>query len=108
MVDDHNYNEVRIVVIPEGVNVIKVYSYCYNDNDERTYYSLEHGTYPNNKNWGVADINTTKIRYVGVTPGKSYTVTAEVSSDSSTGFSGGSRIYYSAEINTHTPDVEDY
>lgn len=110
-VDEHNQVESIIVVIPDGVKVVKVYSYCGNDNGERTYYSLSTGTWPNDKNWGLTsfgDLTTNRLRYIGVTPGKSYTVTAEISSDSSGGFYGYSRIYYSQEINSHTPDVEDY
>ena len=109
---NHNiYTRSIIVTIPKGVKVIKVYSYCNNDNSERTYYSLSTGRWPNDKNWGSISLNDSDInrtRYIGVTPDKSYTVTAEISSDSSNGFYGGSRIYYSAEINTHTPNVEDY
>lgn len=110
-VDEHNQVESIIVVIPDGVKVVKVYSYCGNDNSERTYYSLSTGTWPNDKNWGLTSLNdltTNRTRYIGVTPGKSYTVTAEISSDSAAGFYGYSRIYYSQEINSHTPDVEDY
>lgn len=110
-VDEHNQVESIIVVIPDGVKVVKVYSYCDNDNSERTYYSLSTGTWPNDKNWGLTsanDLTTNRTRYIGVTPGKSYTVTAEISSDSAAGFYGYSRIYYSQEINSHTPDVEDY
>lgn len=110
-VDGHNPVDSIIVVIPDGVKVVKVYSYCDNDNSDITYYSLSTGTWPNNKNWGLAsfdDLTTNRSRYIGVTPGKSYTVTAEISSDSYDGFYGYSRIYYSQEINSHTPDVEDY
>lgn len=110
-VDDYNQTESAIVVIPDGVKVIKVYSYCNNDNSERTYYSLSTGTWPNDKNWGSVSLNdlvTNRTRYIGVTPGKSYTVTAEISSDSAKGFYGYSRIYYSTEINTHTPNIKDY
>lgn len=110
-VDHRTYSKSIIVVIPEGVKVIKVYSACGNDYSERTYYSLSTGTWPNDKNWGsvsLSDSASARTRYIGVTPGKSYTVTAEVSSDSSDGYWGYSRIYYSAEINTHTPNVKDY
>ena len=110
-VDHRTYSKSIIVVIPEGVKVIKVYSACGNDNSERTYYSLSTGAWPNDKNWGsvsLSDSASARTRYIGVTPGKSYTVIAEVSSDSSDGYWGYSRIYYSAEINTHTPNVKDY
>ena len=74
-------------------------------------YTLSTGNYPNNKNWAFIDASDDTdvygTRYVGVTPGKSYTVTADISTYGNS-FYCSSEIYYSAEINTHAPDVEDY
>lgn len=109
-VNNIDYSKSIIVTIPKGVNVIMVVSVCSNVSSptSRTFYSLSTGTYPNNKYWAEVNVGESKLRYIGVTPEKSYTVTADISSNSSKGFQGGSTIYYSAEINTQTPDVEDY
>ena len=45
--------------------------------------------------------------YIGVTPGKDYTIILEIS-DSMPDDNVSGYVYYSAEINTHTPDVTDY
>lgn len=44
------------------------------------------------------------ITYIGVTPGKEYSLILETEDTDAV----WARIYYSAEINTHTPDVTDY
>ena len=60
------------------------------------------------KTWAsrVAGYDTEQM-YIGVTPGKDYTIILETidsfSDDNVSGY-----VYYSAEINTHTPDVTDY
>ena len=45
-------------------------------------------------------------KYIGVTPGKSYTL--KLDSVVTKNVEGAATVYYSAEINTHTPDVKDY
>lgn len=109
-VNNVDYSKSIIVTIPKGVNVIMVMSVCTNYSSPigKTHYSLSTGTYPNNKYWASVDVDKDEIRYIGVTPEKSYIVTADISSTSSNGFQGGSTFYYSAEINTQTPDVKDY
>ena len=54
--------------------------------------------------------NDTQTVYVGVTPGKSYYVTAVIATDvANVGSAGGSfNISYSASINQQTPTVTDY
>ena len=49
--------------------------------------------------------NDASVQYVGVTPGKSYTLKLSKIDSIST---VSAIIYYSTEINTHTPDVTDY
>ena len=60
----------------------------------------------NNIKW-VKSINTeSDAKYIGVTPGKSYTLKLDTVVNKNV--EGAATVYYSAEINTHTPDVEDY
>ena len=50
---------------------------------------------------------TGKIVYIGVTPGKLYNIKYSINSEIEL-VDYSCTIGYSAEINTHTPDVEDY
>ena len=94
--------------IPNGVNVLKVmfddtndgfyeedppYGWLYNNLNKKYWVTLQ-GSGMDSTAW--------EILYVGVTPNKSYTLNVEF------GHSGGLKLCYSAEINTHTPNVTDY
>lgn len=80
--------------VPDGCKVIKVHIFNRFDTDCGLY------NFHNNKCWSD---NTIMISYIGVTSGKSYKVICYGINDHATAI-----ISYSAEINTHTPDVEDY
>lgn len=62
----------------------------------------------NNKQWrNDGDINSVKYtEYIGVTPNKRYTVTAEANGEDN--YEGYFYIKYSPEINNKAPTVYDY
>ncbi len=97
------------ITIPDRVTVVKVDGNCYtyNDNYEEEPPVCALFNRSNNKNWlysqGDGSTDSTIGRsYVGVTPNKSYNLGFIIIN------SGNIEISYSAEINTHTPDVKDY
>ena len=61
---------------------------------------LAHG----NKLWITGYGNYSNIKYIAVTPGKGYTLRYTIDKIGSSYI----KLTYSAEINTHTPDIEDY
>ena len=60
----------------------------------------------NNIKWVVSKNTESVAKYIGVTPGKSYTLMLK--SVANKNVEGAATVYYSAKINTHTPDVKDY
>ena len=107
---DDQYDSIFTDTIPNGVNIIKViasatggefYGSGVNVKNKRT-----------NKSWGFADANPNDYyehtTYVGVTPGKTYTIIIDGYNDGDNPGYWEFMISYSAEINTHTPDIEDY
>lgn len=65
--------------------------------------SLTHQS--NNMVWNQITVGTgTSTTFIGVTPGKEYSLILDAEDTDY----AWARIWYSAEINTHTPDVEDY
>lgn len=100
------YTTVTITV-PAGVKVLKVEGDVYHEHEGEValdVYSVNGKKYWLSV-WGYADAYD--IRYVGVTPNKSYTL--KLSTDSETGTESGSvTISYSQSINNQTPRVTDY
>lgn len=100
------YTTVTITV-PAGVKVLKVEGDVYHEHEGEValdVYSVNGKKYWLSV-WGYGDAYD--IRYVGVTPNKSYTL--KLSADSETGTESGSvTISYSQSINNQTPRVTDY
>lgn len=100
------YTTVTITV-PAGVKVLKVEGDVYHEHEGEValdVYSVNGKKYWLSV-WGYGDAYD--IRYVGVTPNKSYTL--KLSTDSETGTESGSvTISYSQSINNQTPRVTDY
>ena len=104
------------IVIPAGVHVVKAYGHCWAEAEDgeaqatvemytsKNYISISCMASP------FETANDTQTVYVGVTPGKSYYVTAVIATDvANVGSAGGSfNISYSASINQQTPTVTDY
>ena len=107
---DDQYYSIFTDTIPNGVNIIKVivsatggefYGSGINVKNKKT-----------NKSWGSIDANPNDYNehttYIGVTPGKTYTIIIDGYNDGDNPGYWEFMISYSAEINTHTPDIEDY
>ena len=85
-------------IVPNGCKVVKAYIFnrfadmgdLMNINTNKLWLNMDTGV----------DSDT---KYIGVTPGKQYTLTCYSEYDRAI-----ATVSYSAEINTHTPDVEDY
>lgn len=100
-------NTTVTITVPAGVKVLKVDGAISHENEGEValdVYSV------NGKKYWLSAYNyeyAHVIRYVGVTPNKSYTL--ELSSYSETGAeSGVVTISYSQSINNQTPNVTDY
>ena len=104
------YYEDKSITMPLGCKVVKL-EFCLEgaseddaDSAEATVYNIS-----NNKSWGYVDMPNiygyTKIVYVGITPGKTYTL--RIHNDGNN-LSIVGRIYYSKSINNMTPDITDY
>lgn len=105
------YNEYGPVnlnfTVPTGVNVLKVLYSCYDA------YGSTQGELRNsitNVMWHLSEpsISSSDTFYVGVTPGKKYSLCSFVSSSSEEGYDEYCSISYSASINQQTPTVTDY
>lgn len=107
---DDKYNSIFTDTIPNGVNIIKVLARATSGGDWTTIADITIKNNKTNKIWASACSQTSetdeKIVYIAVTPGKTYTIHILDYTDDA----GRSEwaIYYSTEINTHTPDVKDY
>lgn len=97
--NDGGYPFIDTFTVPSGCKVVKTQIF---DRAGREI-SLLHQS--NEFIWNYAEdgvgLSTT---YIGVTPGKEYSLILEAEETDY----AWARIYYSAEINTHTPDIEDY
>lgn len=102
------YDSNYLLTIPSGVKVLEVYLSIDSLNEgTEGYISILNNNsdkkWANTQGWWENDSNDT-INYVGVTPGKTYSlfISMEVDGDSS-GY-----IAYSPEINNETPTIYDY
>lgn len=107
LLSTEDVNTTVTITVPAGVKVLKVDGGVYHENEGDValdIYSV------NGKKYWLSLLNrgeAHEIRYVGVTPNKSYTL--KLSSDSETGAeSGDVTISYSQSINNQTPKVTDY
>lgn len=107
---DDQYNSVYTDTIPNGVNVIKVIASA--TGGEFYGAGIVITNKRTKKNWGSADAAENNYdehtKYIGVTPGKTYTIIIGGYNDGDNPGYWEFLISYSKEINTHTPDVEDY
>lgn len=107
---DDKYHTIFTDTIPNGVNIIKVVV----DATGGDWYSAEMIIRNNktNKIWTYVSAESfetnEKIVYIAVTPGKTYTISIEEHADGDSPGYCEWTIYYSAEINTHAPDITDY
>lgn len=97
--------ESRTILVPQGCKVVLLVIDSGPDDEGRGVYARVRNL-DTNKYWyegdGLPD-GFSDITYVGVTPGKSYTLRLVGRGDDPR-----CTIYYSASINNKTPDVTDY
>lgn len=96
------------ITVPAGVQVLKIVGDIYHENEEGEV-ALDVYSVNGKKYWlSLWDYeNAYGLRYIGVTPNKSYTL--RIGASSSTGTESGTvRISYSQSINNQTPSVTDY
>ena len=107
---DDRYNSIFTDTIPNGVDIIKVIAMATGGDWYGASISINNNK--TNKNWCSAYAEATgyddDTKYIGVTPGVTYTINAYSDTDGDSPGYCSFMISYSAEINTHTPDVEDY
>lgn len=107
LLDTEDVNTTVTITVPAGVKVLKVEGAV--DHEHEGEVALDVYSVNGKKYWlSVYNYGTAyDIRYVGVTPNKSYTL--KLSTDSETGTeSGDVVISYSQSINNQTPKVTDY
>lgn len=100
-------NTTVTITVPAGVKVLKVEGDVYHENEGEV--ALDVYSVNGKKYWlSLWDYEGAYgLRYIGVTPNKSYTL--KLSTDSETGTESGSvTISYSQSINNQTPKVTDY
>lgn len=104
--------ETKTLTIPKGVNVIKIVIGVTNPGNGRIWIRVKSGDIIWISGSGSDDgtLSYTRTAYIGVSAEKNYTIVAEIEHEiiDDHYINGEVSIYYSAEINTHTPDVEDY
>lgn len=107
LLSTEDVNTMVTITVPAGVKVLKVAGGVYHEHEGEVVldvYSV------NSKKYWLSLLNygdAHGIRYVGVTPNKSYTL--ELSTSSETGAESGEvTISYSQSINNQTPKVTDY
>lgn len=107
---DDAYNSVFTDTIPNGVNIIKVIASA--TGGEFYGAGIDIRNKRTNKSWGSANAAENKYdehtTYIGVTSGKTYTILIYGYNDGDNPGYWEFSISYSAEINTHAPDIEDY
>lgn len=104
----NQYGSVQIEFkVPAGVKVLKVLYSCY---DAYGSTQGELRNYVTNVLWHLSETSSSSadIFYVGVTPGKKYSLYSIVSSASDEGYDEYCSISYSASINQQAPTVTDY
>lgn len=95
------------ITVPAGVQVLKIVGDIYHENEGEV--ALDVYSVNGKKYWlSLWDYEGAYgLRYIGVTPNKSYTL--RIGASSSTGTESGSvTISYSQSINNQTPSVTDY
>lgn len=100
-------NTTVTITVPAGVKVLKVEGDVYHENEGEV--ALDVYSVNGKKYWlSLWDYEGAYgLRYIGVTPNKSYTL--RIGASSSTGTESGSvTISYSQSINNQTPKVTDY
>ena len=107
LLDTYEWYRQHIITVPAGVNVLKVYADVYHESDG--YVELDVYSVTGSKYWlsifGYE--NTAGVKYVGVTPNKSYALSIVAGSESGTE-SCTVQVSYSQSINQQTPNVTDY
>lgn len=100
-------NTTVTITVPAGVRVLKVEGDVYHEHEGEV--ALDVYSVNSKKYWlSVYNYETAyDIRYVGVTPNKSYKLKLSTDSETDTE-SGGVTISYSQSINNQTPKVTDY
>lgn len=107
LLSTRDVNITVTITVPAGVKVLKVEGNVYHEYEGEValdVYSVNSKKYWLSF-WGLEDAYY--IRYVGVTPNKSYTLKLSTHSETSTE-SGSVTISYSQSINNQTPKVTDY
>lgn len=107
LLDTEDVNTTVTITVPAGVKVLKVEGAV--DHEHEGEVALDVYSVNGKKYWlSVYNYGTAyDIRYVGVTPNKSYTL--KLSTDSETGTEAGDVVIsYSQSINNQTPKVTDY
>lgn len=107
--DTYNDYITKTITIPSGIKVIEVYASCYSDNStEQLFLSVSNDS--NHKFW--LDNNdyysVASDGYIGVTPNKQYSITADANTHDGNAYIDSFYIEYSPEINKKTPTVYDY
>ena len=95
------------ITVPAGVQVLKIVGGIYHENEGEV--ALNVYSVNGKKYWlSLLDYEGAHgLRYIGVTPNKSYTL--RIGASSSTGTESGTvEISYSQSINNQTPSVTDY
>lgn len=107
--DTYNDYIIKTITIPSGIKVINVYASCYSDDStEPLFLSVSNDS--NHKFWLRNDdyYNVASDGYIGVTPNKQYSITADANAHDGNVYIDSFYIKYSPEINKKTPTVYDY
>ena len=107
---DDIYYSIFTDTIPNGVDIIKVSVSAVGGDWYGANITVKNNR--TNKFWAEAYAEANnfdeRIVYIAVTSGKTYTINIDEYTEGDSPGYCYCAIYYSAEINTHTPDVEDY
>ena len=97
------------ITIPNGVNVLYIYSFAESTEGYDDYVSVEIINTSNNKVWRYRQEGYSFYDqwYVGVTPGKTYTISLNLGAEYNLS-AGELKISYSQAINQKNPSVTDY
>ena len=97
------------ITIPNGVNVLYIYSFAESTEGYDDYVSVEIINTSNNKVWRYKQEGYSFYDqwYVGVTPGKTYTISLNLGAEYNLS-AGELKISYSQAINQKNPSVTDY
>lgn len=107
---DNFVDDSITLTIPAGVTVVKVLLHAEEATGDDNPASITLASVTTSVDWSYLSVSMgaseSLIKYVGVTPSKTYKLYLITESPAASYF--GCTIYYSTEINTHTPDVTDY